>query len=221
MFLESEYFINNQFPYIDMMEQVSDKSYSCFEEFCLEFEEKVISLFDEFSLECQRYPEQVTHFHVDFEKVPTLIYKNIQKQEPEYFLLGEISSTYPKSHREKPSGFIFNDYSYLQIELVLGQRLSDMTIHLLYYSFHYGRMGEEKEDYHFRYDKESNYVFKDGEVTELGFKPMYHLHGNSDDPHFPDMNQGLIKKLTNVVQIISLNLGRLRKKYGECFFDPN
>jgi hypothetical protein len=133
-----------------------------------------------------------------------------------------FTSQFPVPRTIKPSGFMFNDYSFLQIDQTLAWSGDDKKLYLLKYSYHYGRTylnaadRVQEERYHFRYEKESDYEYKNGAVNYLNFKPMHHFHGNSKDPHFKEPSQP--KDIEEIIESLSINLSRLQKRYGTCSF---
>ncbi|MGD6778480.1 hypothetical protein ACQCT3_02540 [Sutcliffiella horikoshii] len=213
-FLKYDY----QAIYQNMLQPVSPKEYSCFDEFSSDFELYIDMIMREVGLDYFPHPEKYPYFQLEYENFPVFIPENADESGKEIpFILGSISNMYPIKHNIKPSGFIFDDFSYLQIDITLAHSLNDRKIYLLFHSFHYGRMRNSKEVYFFRYDKESDHEIKsDGEIISLDYKPIHHFHGNSDDPHFEDREISWEEKITKVINIIRINLPRLLDKYKEC-----
>ena len=117
----------------------------------------------------------------------------------------------------KTSGLIFEDFSFLQVEFTLAHNLEDNKIYILFYTFHYGRIRDSKEVYFFRYDKESDYEIRGHLLPiKINYKPIYHFHGNSDDPHFTDDKDDWKKKIKSILELLKINIPRLLDKYNEC-----
>ncbi|XZF75573.1 hypothetical protein ACSBO6_18645 [Bacillus sp. AL-1R] len=213
-----------EYPYATMLYPISDQSYPSIETYVQEFEKKVLKAFDSYSVDYITFPNPDRNpiFSIERDNVFNIIPNSPTDDKGKKFLLVKISSQYPVSRTLKPSGFMFNDYSFLQIEQTLAWSGDDKKLYLLKYSYHYGRtyLNEidmvQEERYHFRYEKESDYEYKDGSVNYLNFKPMYHFHGNSKDPHFKEPSQP--KNIEEVIETLSINISRLQKRYGACSF---
>ncbi|MCM3167932.1 hypothetical protein [Peribacillus frigoritolerans] len=215
-FLKYEY----QAIYQKMLQAVSDDKYSSLDEFSYILEEKIYRKMISLNLDCFPHPSKFPDFQLEKEGFPVYIPENADGSGEELpFFLASLSNTFPLQHTMKPSGFIFEDFSFLQIDLTLAYGLNDKKIYILFYTIHYGRIRDEKEVYFFRYDKESNYQFDGDLPMELNYKPIYHFHGNSDDPHFEDnmdIDKPWVEKVEKILSMLEVNLPRLLDKYKEC-----
>lgn len=210
---------NYQAIYQSMLDPVADEEYACWDEFALIFEEYITETLESLNLDCFPHPRnlQIPFFKLERESFPVFIPENADGSgEMSPYLLAKLTNFHPLNHREKPSGFIFEDFSYLQMELTLAHSLSNNKIYVLFHTFHYGRIKEEKEVYFFRFDKESNYQFEGSTPVKLNYKPVFHFHGNSDDPHFKDQVTNWREKVYDVLSTLKINIPRLLDKYNEC-----
>lgn len=207
--------------YQNMLQEVSNYKYSCFEEFTFELEEYVNELLCQLNLDCFPHPAKNPVFHVEVESFPVFIPEKPDGSGLKFpYIIGKVSSTYPLNYREKPSGLIFEDFSFLQVEFTLAHNLEDEKIYILFHTYHYGRIRDTKEVYFFRYDKESNYQVTEKDIhlppEKLDYKPIYHFHGNSDDPHFQDNEEDWKKKIKDILNLLKINIPRFIIKYKEC-----
>jgi Family of unknown function (DUF6516) len=99
--------------------------------------------------------------------------------EDKKFLLTLICSPYPQEKKDKPSGLVFEDLSYLQVKELLFYDVKDKELYSFEYSYHYGiwDFTNEKEKYHFRYDR-------DILLQNPPKKNVEHFHVFFDKPHF-------------------------------------
>lgn len=223
---ESKFFRHDyQAIYLDMLKPASYKTYESFEEFACDVEDFLITQLLENDLDFFRYPDSYPIFRVEPEFIPVYIPKSPNVNQTtinplliEPFMLGKITSIYPCSHNEKPSGIIFKeDYSFLQIEYTVAHNLLNKKMYLVNYSYHYGRIKNQEERYYFRYDMESDYQFDSSSViNRVEHKPTIHFHGNSDDPHFTDTYLSWDKKIKSIIEILRINIPRLKSKYLIC-----
>ncbi|OJD46187.1 hypothetical protein BAU22_16835 [Bacillus sp. 4048] len=203
--------------YYEMFQLASDKEYSCFEEYANDFENFIRKELERSGLDFFTRPDRTPIFQIERDNFEVWIPEspsNPEEEEP--FILCSMTCYHPLKHSEKPSGIIFEDCSFLQIDQTLAHSLYDDKMYIVFYSYHYGRMKEGTEKYFFRYDKESEYERESGSIKKLDYKPAYHFHGNSDDPHFPDLEKIWQDKFKDITEILSINLSRLQDKHGPC-----
>lgn len=214
--------ISHSFPHVDLLQQISEKKYEGFYELAQELDKMLKDGLENNLLTYLRYPESNSLFTVEEDKFPVFIFKNPENnQNKEYYKLASLSTYSPNSHAEKPSGIILEDNSYLQIDITFAHHIQTRKMYLLFASFHYGRSNLENEFYFFRYDKESDYEFNrndPNELKQLNYKPIYHFHGNSDEPHFPVEKFVWNEKIQRILDVLKVNLKRLQRKTGEASF---
>ncbi|AXH98447.1 hypothetical protein DV702_01225 [Sporosarcina sp. PTS2304] len=212
--------ISHSYPYIELLQAYSENEYKGFYELAQEIEEQVGGALEGASLEYIRYPESASLFHVIEDNFPVFMHMNPTSSEVDYYKLGSLQTCYPYSHTEKPSGIILEDQSYLQIDFTFAHHIKSMKMFLLYSSFHYGRCNSDKEEfYFFRFDKESDFMFRVNTDPEyLNYKPVYHFHGNCDEPHFSVKRFGVIDKLDYIIDLLKINLERIESKTAKAHF---
>ncbi|MFF2450542.1 hypothetical protein ACFVSW_26205 [Neobacillus sp. NPDC058068] len=90
-----------------------------------------------------------------------------------------ISQPHPKQKKDKPSGIILEDYSYLQVKEILLYDVDTKDLYNFEYSYHYGVWDYDNkiETYYFRYDRE---IIKRNPPR----KKVNHFHAVLDEPHY-------------------------------------
>lgn len=95
------------------------------------------------------------------------------------FLVALICNPQLHEKKDKPSGLVFQDLSYLQVKEILFYDVETGELFSFEYSYHYGIWDYNKqfEKYYFRYDRDI--LLKNPPKKEIE-----HLHVKSDKPHF-------------------------------------
>lgn len=185
-----------------------------------EIEKHLGDTFDSASLGYLRYPDNASLFHVIEEQFPVFMQKSPVSELTDFYRLASLQTCYPYSHTEKPSGIILDDGSYLQIDFTFAHHIKSRKMYLLFSSFHYGRCNQEKKEFYFlRFDKESDYMFRSqSDFEKLDYKPVFHFHGNCDEPHFSVEKFGIVDKLDYIIDLLKINLARIEGKTAKAFF---
>ena len=212
--------VSHSYPYIRNLQLFSKYKYSGFYELAQEIDNIIRSLLENQKLTYIRYPENdVCLLYVEEDVGIVSMYHTPKEIDEDYYKLARLTTYYPNKHTEKPSGIILEDGSYLQIEFTFAHHVKTLQMYVLFMSFHYGRCNEErKEFYFFRFDKESDYMFENGNIQSLDYKSTYHFHGNCDEPHFPLTPFEWQDKLSYIIDLLGKNLKRIAEKTGESIF---
>lgn len=213
--------ISHSYPYISLLQAHSDKVYGSFHELAQELDQFVADALTGDALDYIRYPDSASLFSVEEEDSPVFMYSNPSSEEFDFYRLANLNTYSPNSHREKPSGIILHDESYVQMSFVFAHHIETMKMFLLFSSIHYGRSDQEKKEfYFFRFDKESDYMFEDSdqEPVYMEYKPVHHFHGKCDEPHFPSSPDSLQEIVCYVADLLKKNLKRIENKTGKAMF---
>lgn len=220
--------------YYSAFDLVSDKevddNVKVYQNYAWGLEIKVQDFLKQASLEAIQHPnDQPRMFGIELDPTLTEVLETPLGTKTEAFRFVKFTTQHMIPRTEKPSGLIFDDYSYLQIQETIAWRQSDRKLYLAMYAYHYGRTtvddkGKQKDRYYFRYEKESDWQYDDqrNPVNVSSFKPLYHFHGNAKNPHFPESRKP--KEMSEVIDLIANNLTRWDHEFGPCqveqFPDP-
>lgn len=216
--LESK-FVSHSYPYIDLLQRYSTQKYDGFYALAQEVEWKLNQLLTENQIDYLRYPDNDVLMNVEEEQEIVFMYEKPDSDEYDFYKLARLTTYYPYSHTEKPSGLILSDGSYLQFDFTFAHHLKTRQMFLLFLSFHYGRCNaDRREFYFFRFDKESDYMIHGRNSEFLDYKSIYHFHGNCDEPHFPLPSFQWDEKMEYIIKLLANNLQRIKQKTGESVF---
>ncbi|MEE4577554.1 hypothetical protein [Paenibacillus polymyxa] len=120
------------------------------------------------------------------------------------FLLVQVCNPLPNKKKQKPSGLIFDDLSFLQVKEILLYDVSSKELFCYEYSYHYGiwDFENELETYRIRYDREVI-------LRNPPKKNIEHLHVFYNDPHF---NSPFIN-FSEIIDFICVNWDELENKF--------
>lgn len=203
-----------------MLQKYSENYYTGFYELAQEIEIVVESVLRNNQLnDYLRYPESTSLLTIEEDTHVVFMYETPESADYDFYKLGRLTTYHPNSHTEKPSGIILADGSYLQMDFVFAHHLRTRQMYVMFFSIHYGRCDtEKKEFYFFRFDKESDYLIEKKEIYPIDYKPIYHFHGNADEPHFELTPFSWDEKFEYVIRLLGINLQRIRHKTGESTF---
>lgn len=212
--------------YYEAFDLVNDKAVDdnvkVYQNYAWRLERKVKHFLEQAGLVTVQHPSgQHRMFGIELDPTLTEVLETPLGTKKEAFRFVKFTTQHMIPRTEKPSGLIFEDYSYLQIQETIAWRQSDRKLYLAMYAYHYGRTtvddsGKQKDRYYFRYEKESDWQFDDQRNPEnvSSFKPLYHFHGNAKNPHFPEPRKP--KEISEVIELIANNLSRWDHEFGAC-----
>jgi hypothetical protein len=119
-------------------------------------------------------------------------------------LVSLICQPYPTEKKNKPSGMILEDLSFIQIKEILLFDVVSSELFCYEYSYHYGiwDFHNNKELYQLRYDREV--ILKNPPR-----KNIEHFHVVYNDPHFDSE----FMKLTDVLRFILINWDQTNNRF--------
>lgn len=140
-------------------------------------------------IKIEPYSEKEPFLKIFKQDMPIILHGRI-------FIAALICLPHPTEKKQKPSGLIFNESTFLQVKEIVLYEIKTGQLYIYEYSYHFGiwNYDKDKEFYNFRYDREVM-------LANPPKKQIEHFHVYYNDPHF---NSSIIK-LNDTLDLIKNN----------------